>query len=172
MKRIVIVGCAGAGKSTLASRLGQTFNLPVIHMDKHFWLPGWVQKEKVEFQAEIFELVEDECWIMEGNYKETLPKRLERADLFVYLDFPRWLCLYRVFKRIALSFRKTRPDMAQGCPEQIDWEFVKWIWNFKKRSGPGLQKRFDDFKGPKHQLKSPTEVHHFLKSLSQIDRPA
>ncbi len=172
MKRIVIVGCAGAGKSILANKLGQIFNLPVIHMDKHFWLPGWVQKEKAEFQAEIFELAEDECWIMEGNYKETLPNRLERADLFVYLHFPRWLCLYRVFKRIALSFGKTRPDMAQGCPEQIDWEFIKWIWNFEKRSGPNLQMHFDSFNGLKHQLKSPTEVRHFLKSLSQTDTPS
>lgn len=167
MKRITIVGCAGTGKSTLARELSEKRDLPVIHMDQHFWLSGWIKRDKADFQTRIHDLIETENWIMEGNYKETLPHRLERSDLLVYLDLPRWLCLLRVFKRIALSYGKTRSDMAEGCPEQFDWDFIKWIWNFKIRSGPGLQKHFDDFDGPKQHLKSPAQVRVFLKSLEQ-----
>ncbi|MCV6601468.1 MAG: DNA topology modulation protein FlaR [Cohaesibacter sp.] len=165
MKRIVIIGCAGAGKSTLAQKLSPIFEIPIIHMDQHFWMQGWVQKQETEFQKEILELIKTDSWIMDGNYGETLPARLERADLLIYLDFPRWLCLYRVFKRIAFGYGKTRSDMAKGCPEQISWDFIQWIWTFQKRSGPKLQKHFDDFKGPKHQLKKPVAVRAFLKSL-------
>lgn len=164
MKRITIVGCAGAGKSTLARMLAEKYALPLTHMDQHFWMANWVQREEEDFQARIFELVDTKEWVMEGNYKETLPRRLERTDLFSYLDLPRWLCLYRVFKRIALSYGKTRSDMAQGCPEQIDWDFIKWIWNFPKRSGPGLQKRFDDFDGKKYHIQSPHQLRKILAS--------
>jgi adenylate kinase family enzyme len=60
------------------------------------------------------------------------------ADTVVFLDFPRWICLWSVLKRQFLSYGKARPEMHPGCPEHFDWEFLVWIWRWKKRNRPGV----------------------------------
>lgn len=141
MKRVLIIGCAGAGKSTFASKLARLTNLPLIHLDREFWRAGWVQTPRSEWRAKIVELVAGETWIMDGNYDSSLDLRLPRADTVIWFDYPRHQCLRRVVKRIATTYGKARPDMAPGCPEQLDLEFLRWIWNFNRRERPALVHR-------------------------------
>lgn len=132
MERIVIIGCGGAGKSTLARQLGEKLNIPVIHLDKLFWNPGWVEKSKEEFDALHEQELAKEKWIMDGNFNRTMPERIARCDTVIYLDFRRIACLFGVLKRVLTTYGKVRPDMGEGCPERIDFEFLKWVWNYNK----------------------------------------
>src|SRR5699024_1821495 len=100
MKKIILIGSGGAGKSTLARQLGAALQIEVIHLDALFWKPNWtpVQREKqVEIQKE---LVNKEEWIIDGNYGGTIDIRLQAADTIIFLDIPRTICVYRAFKRM------------------------------------------------------------------------
>lgn len=134
MERILIIGCGGAGKSTLARQLGDKLNLPVVHLDKLFWKPGWVESTQAEIDEKIHAEMEKPQWIMDGNYNRTLQLRLQHCDTVIYLDFSRWACLWGVVKRIITTYGTVRPDMGEGCPERIDLEFLKWVWNYNKNN--------------------------------------
>jgi adenylate kinase family enzyme len=166
MKRVVIIGCGGAGKSTLAQELGKRTGLPVIHLDSIFWLPGWVEMNRDEFDRKIRAELEKEQWIIDGNYNRTMPERIARCDTIIYLDFPRIVCLYGIFKRLLTNIGKTRPDMGEGCPERIDWEFLKWVWNYNKDK---RERNYRLLNEATHAetivLKNRRAVKKFLKSL-------
>ena len=133
MERIIIIGCGGAGKSTLARQLGEKLDIPVVHLDKLFWRPGWVQVPWEEFEALHRQELAKDRWIMDGNFNRNLPERIRRCDTLIYLDFSRFACLRGVLKRILTTYGTVRPDMGEGCPERINWEFLKWVWNFNKK---------------------------------------
>ena len=130
MERIVIIGCGGSGKSTLARTLGGRTGLPVIHLDKLFWTPGWVSVSQAEFDVLHEEAIAGDHWILDGNFNRTMPRRLERCDTVIWLDFSRTACLLGVVKRILTTYGTVRPDMGEGCPERVDLDFLKWVWNF------------------------------------------
>ena len=132
MERIMIIGCGGAGKSTLARQLGEKLKLPVVHLDRLFWRPGWVQVSQEEFDAQLQAELAKDKWIMDGNFNRTIPERVAKCDTIIYLDFNRFTCLWGVTKRFVTNVGKVRPDMGEGCPEKVDLEFLKWIWNFNK----------------------------------------
>lgn len=134
MRRVLVVGPCGAGKSTLARELAAHLDLPLHHMDRLKWKPGWVETEEAELRAKQRELVAGETWLIDGTYGGTLDERLPRADTIVYLDFPISLCVWRVVKRVTTLRGRTRPDMTEGCPERLDLSFLWYVasWN----SGP------------------------------------
>ena len=138
MKRILVIGSGGAGKSTVAIKLGQSLNLEVHHLDKYYWRPGWVKPSPEEWLRTVSELINRESWIIDGNYGGTLEQRLQRCDTIVFLDLPRLVCLWRVVKRNFRYCNGGRPDIAEGCPEKLDFEFVRWIWNYSRRSRPRI----------------------------------
>jgi adenylate kinase family enzyme len=132
MKRVIIIGCGGAGKSTLARKMGEKTGLPVVHLDKLFWKPGWVERTPEEFDPLMEAELAKETWIMDGNFNRTMPQRVQRCDTIIYLDFSRMACLWGVLKRVLTTYGTVRPDMGEGCPERIDFEFLKWVWNYNK----------------------------------------
>jgi adenylate kinase family enzyme len=136
VKRILIIGSGGAGKSTFARQLGEILALPVIHLDQLYWKAGWEKPTKEAWAATVDELVARPEWIMDGNFGGTLPQRLKRADAVILLDIPRWICLWRVLKRFVKYRGRHRPDMTPGCHERFDWEFIRWIWNYPRKSKP------------------------------------
>jgi adenylate kinase family enzyme len=70
---------------------------------------------------------------MEGNYSNTYDLRMPRADALAWLDYPRRTCLSRVLIRIAKGYGRTRPDLPEGCPEKIDWEFLRFVWDYPNK---------------------------------------
>lgn len=138
MQRVAIIGSCGAGKTTLAKSLGERLDLPVIHLDAHYWQPGWQATDADEWQKIQQKLVKGDRWIIDGNYGSTMDIRLTAADAIVWLDFSRYLCLWRVFKRSLQHFGRVRSDMADGCPERLNWEFLRYVWNFSQLHRPKI----------------------------------
>ena len=166
MRRIMIIGCGGSGKSTLARQLGEITGLPVVHLDKLFWKPGWVESAKEEIDAKIMEELCKPRWIMDGNYNRTLPKRLKYCDTVIYLDFSRFACLMGVAKRILTTYGTVRPDMGEGCPERIDFDFLKWIWNFNADRREEYYHLLNENAGVKKIiLKNRRQVRAFLREI-------
>ena len=127
--KIAIIGYSGSGKSTLARKLAEIYDLPVLHFDRVQFRPNWEirpQPSKEIMVKTFLDLHKD--WVIDGNYsKLSYERRMEEADVIVVMLFNRWRCLYRVTKRYLKYKNKTRPDMAEGCKEKLDREFVKWI---------------------------------------------
>lgn len=165
MERIMIVGCGGAGKSTLARQLGEKTGLPVVHLDTLFWRPGWVSVSQAEFDALHRAAIAGEKWIVDGNFDRTIPERLERCDTVIYLDFSRMACLLGVAKRILTTYGKVRPDMGDGCPERFDWDFLKWVWNFNRNKREQNYRRFQETDARVIILKNRRQVRKFLRSI-------
>lgn len=134
MDRIAIIGSAGSGKSTLAIQIANIVDLPLFHLDRLFWKPGWVETPRPEFSIIVEEVSKKPRWIIDGNYSRTIDIRIKAADMIIFLDYSRLLCLFRAMKRSLLNRNKYRPDITEGCKEKFDMEFYKWIWNFPKRS--------------------------------------
>ena len=167
MERVMIMGCGGAGKSTLARQLGEKTGLPVVHLDQIWWSPGnWQHLSREEFDRLLLAEVERPQWILDGNFNRTLEVRLARADTVIYLDFNRFQCLRGWIKRVITNWGKARPDMAEGCAEWFDPEFAKWLWNFNRDN----RKRYYRILSEAEDihvviLKNRRAVKKFLKSL-------
>lgn len=166
MERILIIGCGGAGKSTLAQQLGKKLNLPVVHLDKLFWKPGWVASPREEMNEKIRIELEKPQWIMDGNFNHTIPERIKYCDTVIYLDFGRLACLWGVCKRILTTYGTVRPDMGEGCPERFDLDFLKWVWNFNKKNRENYYRLLNETEGVEAiVLKNRRMVKWFLQSL-------
>ncbi|HTV90187.1 MAG TPA: hypothetical protein VME41_14330 [Stellaceae bacterium] len=166
LRRIVVLGCAGSGKTTLAVCLGERLDLPVVHLDLLYWRPGWQARDTAGFLARVAASLASDAWVSEGNYRETFPLRLPRADAVIIIDRSRWLCLWRVVRRSCFR-RGRRPDLPLGCPEKVDWEFLKFIWRFRKRTWPRIEadRRAYGQGVPVIRLRSKRQIHTFLAAL-------
>ena len=168
MRRIMIVGPAGSGKSTLARDLGAVLDLPVIHLDAHYWLPGWVEPPPDVWRERVRQLVLGETWIIDGNYSDTFDLRLAAADTIVFLDVPRHIYLGRVIVRSLRSFGRVRPDMAPGCRERLDVAFLRWVWTYPSQRRPAMMRRLEEVEGQMQiiWLRNASEVRAFPRTLS------
>ena len=167
MNRILVIGSGGAGKSRFARELGNVLELPVVHLDAHYWRPGWVETPRDEWQAKVAELTAQPKWVMDGNYGGTMDARLAASDTVVFLDLPRRVNLWRVLKRRIQFAGRDRPDIAPGCPERFNREFFSWMWNYPSRQRPKILAKIRAL-GPDQSavvLRSPREVRTFLESL-------
>lgn len=164
MKRVLVIGSSGAGKSTLARRLGGKTGLPVIHLDKIYWKPNWTEPPADEWRATLENVLRGDRWIMDGNFGSTLDLRLRFCDTVIFLDLPPITCICRVLKRVVFFYKRTRPDMAAGCPERFDWDFLKWIWNFENRSKREMEKLLEQYENEKMiiRLRSKKEIENFF----------
>ena len=165
MKRILIIGSGGAGKSTLARRLGEKMGIEVVHLDKLFWKPGWVPTAKDEWRGIVRQALENDSWIIDGNFGGTLEMRVRACDTIIFLDLPRYICIYRILKRWALYRKKTRSDMAPGCDEKMDLEFFIWVWSYPTRSKPEKELVLERYGDEKTiiRLRSNREIEEFLE---------
>ena len=163
MRKVLVIGPGGAGKSTLATQLGELLNIEVLHLDKFYWQPGWIETPKSEWLVTVGELVRRDSWVMDGNYSGTLDVRYKACDTVIFLDMSRTICLWRVLKRAIIYRRKRRPDMAEGCPERLTVEFILWIWNYPRRTRPKIVRMLESHSDKKIVwLRSQSDVERFL----------
>jgi adenylate kinase family enzyme len=168
MQRVLVIGISGAGKSTFTRRLATITGLPVIHLDTEFWKPGWKVTERAEWRAKVARLIGREAWIMDGNYGASLDLRLPRADTVVWFDYPRLVCLTRAVWRVVTSCGRVRADLARGCPEKFDLEFLRFIWDFHAKSRPQIVAMLADHGGHLAPIvfRHDREVRQFLDGVA------
>ena len=166
MKRVIVIGSGGSGKSTFSRQLGEITGLPVVHLDALFWKPNWISTPKDEWAGIVRREIEKPAWIIDGNFGGTRKMRMNAADTIIMLDLPRWLSMYRILKRWFTYRHRTRPDMAEGCNEKIDREFVMWIWSYRKT---GRVRAFKDLETQSEKnvviLRTRREVSEFLERM-------
>ena len=167
MNRIVIVGSGGSGKSTAAKQLGLALSLEVIHLDRLFWKPGWVRVPPPEQEAIIQEIISRPSWIIDGDHLRTQPLRFAAADTILFLDFPRCVCLWRTVKRFFQHWRRSRPGMAEGCPERLSWLLLQWVWRYPTDTRPQVMENIRQYAEGRQviALRGPRDVPSFLCSL-------
>lgn len=134
MKRILVIGNIGSGKSTFSRKLGKKLNIPVIHLDKHFHQPNWTKPKPGEWDKTLEKLMKKEKWIMDGTYRRTLPVRFKQADTVIFLNTPKWLCIYRSIKRRFIYRKSTRSDLPDYLDEKITFNLMKKLIIFPKKS--------------------------------------
>ena len=141
MRRVLVIGSGGAGKSTLAAGIAERTGLPLIHLDACYWRAGWVETPAAEWRATVARLTAGEAWVMDGNYGGTLDARLSACDTVIFLDLPRLVCVWGIVSRWLRWRGRTRPDLTAGCPERMSWEFVRWVWTYPAERRPTVLAR-------------------------------
>jgi adenylate kinase family enzyme len=165
MRRVVIVGSYGAGKTTLAAALGPVLDLEVHHLDALRWQPGWRLRPLSEWHTILGEIVACDTWIIEGNFEQTLEPRLQRADAVILLDFPMWLSLGRLVRRRLRG--GNRPDLPPGLRERLNFRTLTLVWDYRRRTRQQILGRVDRSR-PGRQvvvLRRPSEVSALIADL-------
>ena len=126
MKKIIVIGCPGSGKSTLSRELHRRIGIPLYHLDLMHWNADRTAVEKYVFLERLSTVLEKEAWIIDGNYASTLELRMRACDTVLFLDYPLNICLDGVSRRSG----KPRSDMPWTEPEQHDEEFIRFIQNY------------------------------------------
>ena len=173
MRRIAIVGSSGSGKSTLATRVGARLGLPVVHMDQLYWTSGWVEQDPAVWRASVNAAASGERWVIEGVGSSASALRFDRADLIVWLETPRRVCLWRAVLRSLTTHGRVRPDMAPGCPEKFDPHFWLYIWRWDIDTRPRLEEAIAA-QGAQEKvlrLRHEREVESWLAGLAGLREP-
>lgn len=169
MKKVLILGCAGSGKSTFARKLKKIINIPIYHLDMIWHKPDKTNVTFEEFDNKLYEILKKEEWIIDGNYQRTLELRLKECDSVFLLDYPLDVC----FEGAASRIGKKRDDLP-FIEEDMDEEFKNHIINFSKNKLPNLYRLLDKYRNEKDIIifKSRQEANAYLdklkKSLSDI----
>lgn len=164
-----VIGYSGAGKSTLARALGERYGVPVLHMDRVHHAPGWQVRDREEARRMVLDFMEEPAWVIDGNYTNFFyERRMNEADCIVFLALPRLNCLFRAVRRFFRYRGCTREDMAEGCTEKMDAEFLRWLlWDGRGRQKrrwlkAGLDKHLDKVV----LLRRQSEIDRYLEGLS------
>lgn len=133
--KILVTGNAGAGKSTLGRKVADQLDIPFYTLDKIFWQPGWQKTPHDEKRQKLATITTTKHWVIDG----VSPDVEAIADIIIFLDMPRRVCLVRALNRSRKYLFTSRPDLPPGCPEiRIIPTLVKIIWRFPKRVRPRL----------------------------------
>lgn len=171
MKKVIVIGCPGSGKSTFSTKLAKLTHLPLIHLDSLYHQEHWDSDQAVKKQQwsdTVTSLVKDDQWIIDGNYKSTMDIRIEAADTIIFLDYSRALCMWRTLVRRWQFRNKKRSDMPSSWKEKISYDFLKLIWNYNTEQRPNLIAELEkrSYQKEIHILKTPQDADNFLKKMA------
>ncbi len=146
-KRVTVVGTSAGGKSTLSAKIEARLGLPHVPYDRDVcWLPGWQLRDKAERADLMAKLTAQKRWVMDGTHISSFPTRLPRSDLLVWMRPHRLQAMWQLSRRVLRNYGQVRPDMAEGCPEQLpDRAFLSYIWNFERDQSPRIIAGIDRF---------------------------
>ena len=160
-KKIIVIGPSGAGKSYFSKQLAKITGLPLYHLDNIFWKEDKTHIPREEFDDKLLKILEQDKWIIDGDYSRTYEMRMQRADTIIFLDYPLEICLKGVESRIG----KPRPDIPWK-EDVFDPEFKQWIIDWFKNTKPWVYHLIEKYKGSKNIVifKTREEVDSYIES--------
>ena len=165
--KICIIGFSGSGKSTLAKRFAKFYNIAHLHLDSVHFLPNWVERDDKQMEEIVRSFIkENTSWVIDGNYTRIAKERFNDADIVIYLAYNRFFCLKSVISRYNKYKNITREDMAQGCPEKLDKDFIQWVF-YKGRTKKKKKFYLSIVKNAKtgYVFKNRKQLFKYLKKL-------
>lgn len=156
MKRVMVIGCPGAGKSTFSRRLQEKTGLPIVYLDNLFWNADKTNVEKAVFLERLESAMQQDAFILDGNYFSSMERRLRACDTVFFLDYPLELCLNSIEERRG----KYRPDMP-WIEETPDEEFLQFVRDFPENVIPDIRKLLKQH---------PEKEIHIFHDRSEADR--
>jgi len=165
MERVLLIGSGGSGKTTLARRVAAAAALPLFHLDRLYWRPGWQPTPPDVWELTVSRVLAGDRWVIDGNYGGTLALRLAAADTAIFLDVPRSVCLARVLRR---GLGRPREEVAPGCPQRLTWPFVRWVWGYPRTRRPRVLAQLEEFErrgGRVVVLRAGEEIEAFVGSI-------
>lgn len=173
--RIMIIGSPGSGKSTYSRQLSQALGYPIFYLDQHWHQTDYSDAAKLKLNQQQNKFMETHSdSIVDGNYSSTMPDRMKRADLIIWLKIPRIIAIKRVLQRSLGQkwFKQPRPDMAAAFSEHFDWEylqFLKFVWDYPRRNNQVIKANYQEFAANKELviLHNQREKVLFLTQLKQ-----
>lgn len=164
MKRILIIGSNGAGKSTFSYRLAEHTHLPLIHIDKFYWRNNWEVTPKQEFEELVAAQAQKPAWIIEGNNIGSLEQRLKYADTVFWFEFPPFLCAWNVLKRQLRYRGKVRPDLPDQCVSKLNLRFLRDVWRFNKKNHARIAQKLEASQAQVIHFSNYKQVKKYLRS--------
>lgn len=166
MRRVLIIGNCGTGKTKIGRKPSMILKLPLIHLDYYYWRPKWTKPKKKEWRKKVTELVQRDTWIMDGNYRSTLDIRVPEADTIIFLDFPRHIATFRVITRYLRNLGKEREDVGGNNRDKIDLEFIRWVLCYPREE---ILERLQQHMTNQRfiHLRSSSDIKSFLASIAK-----
>lgn len=161
MKKVIVIGCPGSGKSTFARALHEITKIPLFYLDMMYWNADKTTVDKAVFCERLSKVLQQDAWIIDGNYNSTMEMRMQACDTVVFLDYPTEVCLSGVRERRG----KSRPDMP--WVELVeDAEFMEYIRQFNTDSRPRVVVLLSQYANKEiHVFKNRLEADDFLQSV-------
>ncbi len=163
MKKIIVIGCPGSGKSTISRALHAITGLPLFHLDMMYWNADRTTVEKSVFLRRITDAIQTDEWIIDGNYGATMELRMKACDTVIFLDYPSEICLSGIKERRG----KERTDMPwKENDDDEDTEFIEFIKNYKTQSRPRVIELLEQYSDKKiYIFNSRSDADEFLVQL-------
>jgi adenylate kinase family enzyme len=147
--------------------------LPLIHLDRHYWQPGWTRPDPESWQETVRELAAGPRWIIDGNYGSTLNLRLTAADTLIHLDFSTFVCALRVLRRTLTGLGGQRGgELGDGCLERLDWPFFQFVLNYRRTHRNRDLELMSGFGGTLYRVESPGQLESLFRLLENRRSPA
>ncbi len=165
--RILVTGYSSSGKSTFTKRLANHYHLPALHIDRIFFGPNWVERDKQVVESEIKDFIKQDSWIIDGTYRKLATERYEQADQLFIFNFNRFKCLYGAVKRRIKYHNQNRDTIADGCKERLNLSFIWWIlFEGRKKDSRMLMKKYEEtYKDKVVVFHTRKQTNAYLKSI-------
>jgi len=165
MKRVIVIGCSGSGKSVFSRSFANLTELPLYHLDTIWWREDGSHIERSEFDARLSEILKKDEWIIDGNYSRTMEQRIAACDTVVFFDLPTDVCIDGIRARKG----KLRDDMPwKNAPEDDDAEFMEFVRNYRETNRPQVMSLLDKYSDKNTIIfKSREESESYLQKITQ-----
>ena len=161
MKRVIVIGCPGSGKSTFAVQLQARTGLPLIHLDNLWWKPDRTHISRDAFDAQLEAILSADAWIVEGHYHRTVETRIKACDTVLFLDYDEQTCMEGITARVG----RARADIP-WTEQTLDPELVALVKTFRLEQRPVLYELFERYKDREIRIfRTREEAARWLESI-------
>ena len=141
MQKIIVIGCPGSGKSTFSKSLHKIIGIPLFHLDMMFWNSDKTTVEQSVFYERLSKTIQNDKWIIDGNYSSTMELRMQACDTIIFLDYSLDVCLNGIQERKG----KARSDMPWIESDEYDEAFIEFIKNYNSQCRPQVMELLDKY---------------------------